>query len=274
MVHYQRKYKGSAVLSCFSAALPHRVAGDVMEWVSMAHTRRLVGQSVAARPYILLSCAVSLDGYLDDAGPRRLLLSNAVDLDRVDALRAQCDAILVGANTLRRDNPHLQLRDPARRQARAVRGLPATPLRVTATRSGDLSPHANFFAAAGAAALVYAAHAAADGLRGALGAGAIVVDLGAEPAMTAVAADLHARGVQRLLVEGGGRVFTQFLQQGMADELQIAVAPVFVGDTRAPRFVRAGAFPWCPGRRARLLDVAALGDVAVLRYALSDRCAG
>src|SRR5690606_2833544 len=57
------------------------------------------------RPYTTLSCAVSLDGYLDDASPQRLMLSNDVDLDRVDQVRAESDAILVGACTLRKDNP-------------------------------------------------------------------------------------------------------------------------------------------------------------------------
>ncbi len=48
-------------------------------------------------PYVLLSAAVSLDGYLDDTGPDRLLLSSPADFDRVDEVRASVDAILIGA---------------------------------------------------------------------------------------------------------------------------------------------------------------------------------
>jgi 5-amino-6-(5-phosphoribosylamino)uracil reductase len=62
---------------------------------------------VSERPYVLLSCAASIDGYIDDATDERLLLSNDADFDRVDAVRAECDAILVGANTIREDNPGL-----------------------------------------------------------------------------------------------------------------------------------------------------------------------
>ena len=51
------------------------------------------------RPYTLLSCGMSIDGYLGSAAPRRLELSNDADFDRVDAVRASCDAILVGAAT-------------------------------------------------------------------------------------------------------------------------------------------------------------------------------
>jgi 5-amino-6-(5-phosphoribosylamino)uracil reductase len=57
------------------------------------------------RPYTLLSCGMSIDGYIDTATDERLVLSNDADLDRVDAVRADSDAILVGAATLRNDNP-------------------------------------------------------------------------------------------------------------------------------------------------------------------------
>src|SRR4029078_11027055 len=89
--------------------------------------------------------------------------------------------------------------------------------------------------------------------------------------MRRVSEDLHARGVQRLMVEGGGSVHTQFLTDDLADELQLVVAPSFVGDSRAPRFVSDGRFPWSTDRRAKLAEVRQLGDLVLLRYALSAR---
>jgi 5-amino-6-(5-phosphoribosylamino)uracil reductase len=83
--------------------------------------------------------------------------------------------------------------------------------------------------------------------------------------------DLHRRGIERLMVEGGGIVHTQFLTEDLADELHLVVAPFFVGDSRARRFVGDGHFPWNPDRRARLVDVRQIGDVVLLRYALSPR---
>src|SRR5882757_5765815 len=84
-------------------------------------------------PYVLLSCAMSVDGYIDDATPERLLLSNAADFDRVDGERAASDAIVVGANTIRRENPRLLVRSPARRRERAAAGRPPSPAKVTLT---------------------------------------------------------------------------------------------------------------------------------------------
>jgi 5-amino-6-(5-phosphoribosylamino)uracil reductase len=87
-----------------------------------------------------------------------------------------------------------------------------------------------------------------------------------------VTEDLFDRGVRRLMVEGGGQVHTQFLTEDLADELHLVVAPFFVGDSRSHRFVRDGEFPWNADRRARLAEVRQIGDVVLLRYALSSRC--
>ena len=222
------------------------------------------------RPYTLLSCCVSIDGYIGSAASR-LLLSNDADFDRVDAVRASCDAILVGAETVRVDNPRLLVRSQTRRDERAARGLPASPIKVTVTRRAELDARAHFFKAGDAEKLVYCASPRVVDARSRLGPVATVVDAGEPVQMHRISDDLGDRGVQRLMVEGGGRVHTQFLTENLADELQLVVAPFFVGDSRAPRFVRDGRFPWNPDRRATLAQVRQIGDVVLLRYALSPR---
>lgn len=228
---------------------------------------------MSERPYVLLSCATSIDGYLDDATDQRLLLSNDEDFDRVDALRAGCDAILVGANTVRLDNPRLLVRSQRRRDDRVARGLPSSPTKVTVIGSGELDPAARFFSTGDdTEKIVYCASAAVAKTRDRLGGVATVVD-GGEPVDPGRALDdLGARGVRRLMVEGGGTMHTQFLTAGLADELHLVIAPFFVGDCRAPRFVSDGQFPWHSERRARVAEVRQIGDVVLVRYALSDRC--
>lgn len=196
------------------------------------------------RPYVVVSAAASVDGYLDDASPHRLLLSNDEDFDRVDEVRATCDAILVGAETVRRDDPRLLVRSAARRADRTARGEAPSPLRVVLSRSGRLDPGAAVF-----------------------GPGAPTVVYRGEP-LPAVLGDLVARGVRRLLVEGGGTVQAQFLVAGFVDELHLVVAPFFVGDPAAPRFAGPGSYPHGPRRRMRLAEVRPIGDVVLLRYLL------
>ena len=215
------------------------------------------------RPYVLLSCATSADGYLDDASPERLILSGPADLDRVDEVRAGCDAILVGAQTVRADNPRLLIRDPRRSARRAARGLPGHPARVTLTATGDLDPGARFFAP-GALRLVYCATPA---LRQAakIKDSAVLIDAGDPVSVGFMLEDLAERGVARLLVEGGARVLGDFLAAGRADELNLAVAPFFVADPAAPRLDLPAPGPVSP---MTLAETRRVGEVALLRYLL------
>ncbi|MBB3096803.1 5-amino-6-(5-phosphoribosylamino)uracil reductase [Actinoplanes campanulatus] len=226
---------------------------------------------MAERPYTLLSCGMSIDGYVDDTTQERLLLSNDADFDRVDEVRAQCDAILVGAGTIRQDNPRLLVRSATRRAERIARGEDPDPVKVTVTGSCHLDPGASFFTTGESAKLVYCATSTVDEARKLLDDRATVVDGGDPVDVRRVSADLGARGIRRLMVEGGGHMHTQFLAAGLADELQLVVAPFFVGDSRAPRFVYDGDFPWSSGNRATLAEVRPMGDVVLLRYALSER---
>lgn len=216
-----------------------------------------------AHPYVLLSAAVSLDGFLDDTGPERLLLSGPEDFDRVDEVRASSDAILIGAGTLRTDNPRLLVNSAERRAARVAAGLPEYPLKVTVSGSGDLDPAAAFWHTGGAKT-VYTTDRGAQRLRGVLPAEVEVVAFGEEVEWRAVLAHLgDVKGIRRLMVEGGGRVHTQLLRQGLADELQLAVAPLFVGETKAPRMFGPGGYP--PGRML-LLEARPVGDVVLMRH--------
>jgi 5-amino-6-(5-phosphoribosylamino)uracil reductase len=226
---------------------------------------------VLDRPYTVLSCAMSIDGYIAGAAMKPLPLSNAADFDRVDAVRAACDAILVGAATVRTDQPRLLLRSDARSSERRARGLPPSPIKVTVTRGGRLDASAAFFAAGDTEKVVYCASPVVNQASERLGSVATVVDGGQPVSMHWVSEDLYRRGVQRLMVEGGQSVHTQFLTGNLADELHLAVAPFFIGDSAAPRFVSDGRFPWNPDRRATLAEVRQLGDVVLLRYAMSPR---
>jgi 5-amino-6-(5-phosphoribosylamino)uracil reductase len=214
---------------------------------------------------------MSIDGYLDSATDERLLFSNDADLNRVDAVRASCDAILVGAATVRKDNPRLLVRSEGRRDERVARGLPPSPTKVTVTRRARLDICANFFTTGDTEKLVYCASATVAGARDRLGSVATVVDGGQPVSMRRMSEDLYGRGVRRLMVEGGGSVHTQFLTADLADELHLVVAPFFVGDSRAQRFVGDGRFPWNADRRATLAEACPIGDMVLLRYALSPR---
>ncbi|MFC8095474.1 dihydrofolate reductase family protein [Streptomyces sp. NPDC057301] len=213
-------------------------------------------------PYVLLSAAVSLDGYLDDTTPERLLLSSPADFDRVDEVRASVDAILIGAGTIRADNPRLLVNSAERRAVRVAAGKPEYPLKVTVSASGELDPTANFWHTGGEK-IVYTTEKGAERLRRTPVA-ADVVALGADLDWRGLLRHLReVRGVERLMVEGGGTIHTQLLQQGLADEVQLVLAPLFVGDPDAPRLFGPGGYQ---GGRLRLVETRQIEDVVLMRY--------
>jgi 5-amino-6-(5-phosphoribosylamino)uracil reductase len=218
---------------------------------------------MSKRPYVLLSAAVSIDGYIDDATSQRLLLSSPEDFERVDEVRASCDAVMIGANTIRKDNPRLIVSD-ASHSARISAGLPEYPVKVTIT-SGGIDPAFKFFHTGGDK-IVYCPVSARGGISAVLGGLATVVGIKNTSDFGLILDDLDQRGVGRLLVEGGTTIHTQFLSQNLADELHLAVAPFFVGQENAPKFVSNAIFPQSKSNRMTVIEVRQVGDIALARY--------
>ena len=169
---------------------------------------------------VTLSFATTADGYLDDNSPERLMISTPGDWEAVMRLRAAHDAILVGAETLRRDNPALLLRDPAVRELRRARGVRPDLAKVTVTRSGGLSPAMRFFTEGDADRYIFSQTEIPE-LKD------IAEVISTDGSITAgyIVTELEKRGVESLLVEGGARILGMFLAEGMADEVRRAVNP-------------------------------------------------
>lgn len=169
---------------------------------------------------ITLSAAVTADGFLDDRTPRRLIVSTPEDWAEVHRLRAAHDAIMVGAETLRRDDPVLLIRDEALRARRAAAGMSPDIARVSLTASGRLDPWLRFFAADGADRYLFARCELP-----ALASRAAVIRSDEPLTARYVVTELEKRGIRSLFVEGGASVLRLFLDEGLADTLRLAVNP-------------------------------------------------
>lgn len=210
-----------------------------------------------------LSVCMSLDGHIDTDLGQRLVLSGEEDCRDMHAVRADCDAILVGAGTVRRDQPRLTVRYPDLLAARRERGLPDHPVKVVVTRGGEgLAPGSCFFQQGGPV-IVLCAESALPALRARLSSVAQVVGLGDE-GVPAILSRLSGLGIQRLMVEGGCQVLTQFLAAGAFHRLRVAVAPFMVGRAGAPRLAGPGPFMHGPDNRLRILSTRTLGNIAVI----------
>lgn len=206
------------------------------------------------RPRVVLKAAISLNGVLDDSSPKRLLLSSPEDADAVDELRANCDAILVGGETVRRDDPRLQIRSETRVAARIAAGKPPQPLKVTVTRSGALPADAAIFS--GTRPLVYATQGSPPFAHAEVICSATSLPL--------ILADLRQRGVETLLVEGGSNILAQFLEHAWFDELRLAIAPLTVLDPNAVRLRGTHV------QRLRIVRTEMHGQMSVLHLVPND----
>lgn len=215
---------------------------------------------------IHLSAACSIDGYLDDSSRQRPVLSSDEDLDDIQRERAQSDAILVGAGTVRADNPRLSVRDAALVEERLRNDLPPQPAKVVLTASGELDAEARFFSDGAQEKIILCPAAVAGALRTRHGGIATVLGIDGPISARAIAHALQRRGFGRLLVEGGGQVLSMFLSEGMYDNFRLAVAPRFVGATGAPRL---RLLPGHHQGRLTVNRVRQLGDTTVIDYELA-----
>ena len=193
---------------------------------------------------VTLSAAVTADGYMDDDSPRRLIISTPGDWEEVYRLRAAHDAILAGAETLRRDDPSLLVRVQAARARRVQAGLKPDIAKVTLTRSGGLSPRLRFFTAGDADRYVFSP-GEITGLQN------VATVISTSEAITAkyIVTELEKRGIERLMVEGGAGVLRMFLDEGMADTLRLAVNPRLRLGSRGGGKVGAAPPPSAPPTR-------------------------
>jgi diaminohydroxyphosphoribosylaminopyrimidine deaminase/5-amino-6-(5-phosphoribosylamino)uracil reductase len=153
---------------------------------------------VTSLPFVIAKCGMSLDGRLSRSPNEGRWLTSAGARRHAHGLRAEVDAILVGAETIRADDPRLTVR--------GIRGA-KQPLRVVVTRSGKLPRKAKIF-------------------RGSARDRTVVYQ--GQP-LRSVLADLGKRDVTSVLIEGGGQVLGEAFDHGLIDKVQIYVAPMFTG---------------------------------------------
>jgi diaminohydroxyphosphoribosylaminopyrimidine deaminase/5-amino-6-(5-phosphoribosylamino)uracil reductase len=183
------------------------------------------------RPYVILKWAQSLDGKIATRTGDSKWISSAASRRRVHELRARVDAILVGISTVLIDDPDLTARGVRRRRIATRIVLDSnlkTPLAAKLVRTARHTPTLLFCRATRS----HSTHAQRLRARGCEIIGVPTARGGIS--LKAVLRTLHDRGMTNLLVEGGGCVLGRFIDQHLADEALIFVAPKLIGGETAP----------------------------------------
>jgi len=190
---------------------------------------------VTGRPFVIAKCGMSLDGRLTRPAVEPRWITGRSARSHARKLRAHVDAVLVGAETVRADNPRLTIRGT--RSARQ-------PWRVVLTRSGKLPRRARLFSDRLAArTLIYKGKSLAGVLK-----------------------NLGKRGITNVLIEGGGEVLSQALDARLIDKVQLYLGPILTGGP-VIAFVGRGATNAANALRLRRVSYQRIGQsVCIMGY--------
>ncbi len=229
------------------------------------------------RPFVLINAAMTADGKLDTVARRGAQISSEDDWQRVDALRAASDAVIVGGRTLLDEDPRLLVKSAERRSVRTRRGLPKNPAKVGIVSVADLEPESRFLGAGPARRILYTtSRTPLAQVRRLEETGAEVHYMGSERVdLAAALRHLRGLGFRRVMVEGGGTLIAELLRLGLADELHLYIAPLIFGGAEAPTLADAAGMSRDEAVRLKRLGVDLLDDGGiVVRYEIIQKPEG
>lgn len=226
------------------------------------------------RPFVHINVAATADGKIDTFERRGAAISSARDKERVDQMRAEADAVMVGGHTLHNEDPKLTIRSESLRAERLARGLPANPAKVGISARLKLKPDFNFLQAGHARIFLFTTSQTDESQVSMLrSCGAeIFIHEGKNVNPISMLETLKQKGINRLMVEGGAMLNFELMRLGLADELTIYVAPLIFGGESAPGTAAGTGLSRSDAIRLKLVESQAWDDGGVLlRYQFEKR---
>ncbi|PKL62943.1 MAG: 2,5-diamino-6-(ribosylamino)-4(3H)-pyrimidinone 5'-phosphate reductase [Methanomicrobiales archaeon HGW-Methanomicrobiales-2] len=220
------------------------------------------------RPFVFVNIAMSADGKISTRERRQVRISGNEDYSRVDRIKAESDAIMVGIGTVLADNPSLTVKSPELRAGRRAAGEGENPIRVVVDSRGRIPLDADILQKGSGKRVVAVSREALPETVETLRQHATVVLAGDETVDLGILLDeLYRQGVRRLMVEGGGTLIWALFAQGLVDELQTFVGNIVIGgkDTPTPAdgtgFLREADFA-----RLRIIEAVRLDEGLLIRW--------
>lgn len=191
------------------------------------------------RPFVFINVAMTVDGKIDTFARKGAAISSQRDKERVDQLRAESDAVMVGGRTLLDEDPKLTVKSEALRAERIARGLAPNPIKVGIVTKAELAVHSKFLHEGGAKVVIFTTYQTSNEQLAFLRSqGAdVYTDHQAQVDLTKALATLKELGIHRLMVEGGATLNFELLRLGLVDEISVYMAPMIFGGASAPTMV-------------------------------------
>lgn len=192
---------------------------------------------------VVVNAAVSVDGKLSSRKREQIEISGPADFDRVDELRAESDAVMIGVGTVVADDPSLTIDSQRLRSQRREAGRSEQPARVVADSQVRTPSHAAILDDAAETYLLVSDAAPTEFVQDMEEAGATVIAAGRDRVDLQEAIDaLETRGIEQLMIEGGGEIIYSLFENGLVDRLSVFVGPIIIGGRDAPTLADGDGF--------------------------------
>lgn len=187
-------------------------------------------------PFVFINVAMTADGKIDTFERKGAAISSQRDKERVDRLRAESDAVMVGGRTLLDEDPQLTVKSEALRAQRVARGLSPNPVKVGVVSEANIKPDARFLNTGPAHIVIFTTpQTSKDQVAFLRSRGVDVYIHNSEKVdLSKALGTLKELGIQRLMVEGGATLNFELLKLRLVDEITAYIAPMIFGGESAP----------------------------------------
>ncbi len=224
------------------------------------------------RPFIFINSAMSADGKLSTKERKQVKISGKLDFERVDELRANADAIMVGIGTILADDSSLTVKSPERKAARKAAGKSENPVRIVVDSAARTPLDADIFKKGEGLRIIAVSNSAPEEKIKSLEEKALVVKTGTfKVDLTELAAKLKEMGINTLMVEGGATLNWGMLSAGLVDEIYTFVGNLIIGGKTAPTFTDGEGFKESEILGLELLSAEKIEEGVLLKWKVKGK---
>lgn len=224
------------------------------------------------RPFIFINSAISADGKLSTKERKQVRISGKLDFGRVDELRAQADAVMVGIGTVLSDDPSLTVKSPERKAARKAAGKSENPVRIIVDSAARTPLDADIFKKGEGIRIIAVSNAAPAENVEKLEKKALVIKTGTNKVdLSELAGNLKEIGINTLMVEGGATLNWGMLSAGLVDEIYTFVGNLIIGGATSPTFTDGEGFLEAEMLDLELLLVEKIEEGVLLKWKVKGK---
>jgi len=221
------------------------------------------------RPFVFINIAMTADGKIDTFARKGAAISSQRDKERVDRLRAESDAVMVGGRTLLDEDPKLTVKSEVLRLERTALGLSPNTIKVGIVSEASIGMDSDFLNAGQADIVIFTTRRTSKEQLALLKSRGVDVYIyhSERVDLPDALATLKELGVNRLMVEGGSTLNFELIRLGLVDEITAYVAPLVFGGESAPTMAAGSGLEISAAVPLKLTDVEKWEDGGVLlRY--------